>query len=212
MNARENYIQAVLHNVSASKAECEKIETDLRAHLEEAVRAGEPLKDVLDRMGSPEEVAAAFMEESQMQYAGFWIRMGAFVLDMIVVIAMMGILSILVILGSNFVPQHPETVFSTLIGALAILMILAGVFSMMGILFLYFPILEGRFGQTLGKKVFGLRVLKENGLPIGYREAFIRRISFYFDIFPVDALFVPFTEKCQRGFDIIAHTVVIREK
>jgi uncharacterized RDD family membrane protein YckC len=36
-------------------------------------------------------------------------------------------------------------------------------------------------------------------------------LSFYFDILPFDALFILFTEKRQRGFDIIARTVVIKE-
>ncbi len=80
-----------------------------------------------------------------------------------------------------------------------------------GIFLLYFPILEGRFGQTLGKRLLRLHVLKETGLPIGYKEAFLRRLSFYFDFIAVDALFIPFTRKRQRAFDIIARTVVVRE-
>lgn len=48
-------------------------------------------------------------------------------------------------------------------------------------------------------------------MPIGYREAFLRRLSFYFDFIVLDALFIPFTAKRQRAFDIIARTVVIQE-
>jgi uncharacterized RDD family membrane protein YckC len=56
-----------------------------------------------------------------------------------------------------------------------------------------------------------LWVLKENCLPIGYTEAFLRRLSYYFEIMAVDALFIPFTPKRQRAFDIVARMVVIRE-
>ena len=76
---------------------------------------------------------------------------------------------------------------------------------------LYFPILEGRFGQTLGKRLLGIRVLHESGLPIGFKEAILRRLPFYFDFWPIDGLFVLFTAKKQRAFDIVARTVVVRE-
>jgi uncharacterized RDD family membrane protein YckC len=75
---------------------------------------------------------------------------------------------------------------------------------------LFFPIAEGRFGQTLGKRLLGLRVLKESGLAIGYKEAFLRRIPFYFRFAVLDALFVPFTAKKQRAFDLVARTVVVK--
>jgi uncharacterized RDD family membrane protein YckC len=36
-------------------------------------------------------------------------------------------------------------------------------------------------------------------------------LSFYFEIFPIDALFVFFNPKHQRGFDMIARTIVVEE-
>jgi uncharacterized RDD family membrane protein YckC len=59
--------------------------------------------------------------------------------------------------------------------------------------------------------LLGLRVLREDGLPINYMEAFLRRISYYFEVLPVDALFIPFTSKRQRAFDIVARTIVVRQ-
>ena len=41
--------------------------------------------------------------------------------------------------------------------------------------------------------------------------SFLRRLSYDFEIQPVDALFIPFTEKRQRAFDIVARTVVVHE-
>jgi len=73
------------------------------------------------------------------------------------------------------------------------------------IVIVYFPLLEGRFGQTLGNWLFGrLIVRSEDGLPAGYGKAILRRISFNFEILPIDALFIPFNPKHQRGFDILA--------
>ena len=89
--------------------------------------------------------------------------------------------------------------------------ILGGI-AVAGAVLLYFPISEARFGKTWGKAAMGLRVVKENGLSIGYKEAILRRLSFFFNIFWLDAIFMFFTEKRQRAFDIIAKTVVIREQ
>jgi hypothetical protein len=97
------------------------------------------------------------------------------------------------------------------VGALLVALAVSAGLATIGTILLYFPIQEGRFGQTLGKRLLRLWVLKEDGLPIGYKEAFLRRLSYYFDILPVDALFIPFTAKRQRAFDVVAHTVVVRE-
>ena len=67
------------------------------------------------------------------------------------------------------------------------------------------------FGKTLGKYLMRIRVVRETGSPIGLGSSFVRRLSFYFDILWVDALFIFFTDKNQRALDIVAKTVVARE-
>jgi len=111
---------------------------------------------------------------------------------------------------ANLVPHEPRG-WDYALGAALIAAVIGCGLAAVGVIILYFPIQEARFGQTVGKRLCGLRVLRENGLPIGYREAFLRRLSFYFDVLVVDALFIPFTAKRQRAFDIVARTVVIRE-
>jgi uncharacterized RDD family membrane protein YckC len=111
---------------------------------------------------------------------------------------------------SSLVPQHPAG-FDYIVRAGIILAVSVCTLAVVDVAVLYFPILEGRFGRTLGKRLLKLWVLKQNGLPIGYTEAFLRRLSYYFEIMAVDALFIPFTPKRQRAFDIVARTVVIRE-
>jgi uncharacterized RDD family membrane protein YckC len=206
-SAKQNvnqYVSAVMHNVHASSADSQRIEADLRAHLEEAIQRGEPPQQAFERMGSPEEVAAAFMSQVNLAYSSFWRRLAAFAIDVLLILIPTIILGILGTIAEAMIPPHPQATADYAVGALAILGLIACTLAALCIFLLYFPLLEGRFGQTLG-----MQVLKENGLPIGYREAFLRRISFYFDIFPFDALFIFFTQKHQRGFDIIARTVVI---
>ena len=82
---------------------------------------------------------------------------------------------------------------------------------MIGIALFYFPLLEWRFGKTLGKHLLRIRVVRETGSPISLGQAFVRRLSYYFEMLVIDALFIPFTDKKQRALDIIAKTVVAKE-
>ena len=76
----------------------------------------------------------------------------------------------------------------------------------------YFPVLEHRAGKTLGKHLLGLRVQTEDRTRIGLGRAFLRRLSFFFEFLLLDSFFIPFTAKKQRAFDIVARTIVLREK
>ena len=99
-----------------------------------------------------------------------------------------------------------------MLGGTLILATVVCALTTVGVVVFYFPILEGRFGRTPGTRLVRLWVLKENGLPIGYKEAFLRRLSYYFEIQPVDALFILFNDRRQRAFDIVARTVVVHER
>jgi uncharacterized RDD family membrane protein YckC len=212
MNEIEEYVSSVLHSVTASPTERRRIEADLRAHLSQAVEDGGSIQDILARMGDPEEVAAAFMAQINLRFAGFWPRLGAFVIDIVLLVFIALIFGGIAFAANTVVPPHPESLPDYLYGALVLLVLISSALVGMSAFLLYFPLLEGRFGQTLGKRLLGLRVLKEDGLPIGFREAFIRRLSYYFEFLPIDALFIFFNPKHQRAFDIIARTIVVQER
>lgn len=212
MDEIDHYLLAVRHNLAAANdSDRERILNDLRAHLVEAVATGEPAGAVITRLGQPEEVARAFMSQAPLPYANFGLRLVAFLIDMLVIFVAASICIPLFIVTSNLVPRHPQGV-EIVLAALVLLLPAAFALTFIGIIVLYFPILEGRFGQTLGKRLLNLLVVREDGLPIHYKEAFLRRISFYFEVFAIDALFVFFTAKRQRAFDIVARTVVIHKK
>ncbi len=211
-NVSEQYLQKVMDLIHAPAAERARIEDDLRAHLQEALVPGEDLPSLVERMGEPREVAAEFMAEVPRVYAGFWPRLAAFLIDMVLVIFIGGVGGGLFVFLTNLSqnPSGSETLGAILGGAM---ILLAVVFANAAIAMViaYFPLFEARFGQTLGKRLLHLRVLSENGLPVGTWQAVLRRLSFYFEIFPIDALFVFFNPKKQRGFDILARTVVVKE-
>lgn len=211
-NLAEQYVQKVMGMIYAPEKDRARIEADLESHLQDGMAGGEDMAVLVKRMGDPREVAAEFMSEVPLVYGGFFRRMAAFLVDMIIIVFFGALAAVLSISLADVVPQHPSGLLENVLGGIIILFVLIGANSCIAIIMVYFPLLEGRFGQTLGKRLFGLIVRSEDGLPAGYGKAILRRISFYFQLLPIDALFIPFNPKRQRGFDIVARTIVVRAK
>jgi uncharacterized RDD family membrane protein YckC len=82
---------------------------------------------------------------------------------------------------------------------------------------LYFIALEGAFGQTIGKKTAHIKVVKEDGSPITYKEAVIRALIGVLDGVPtiipglIGCIVIWQSHKKQRLGDLAAHTVVVAE-
>jgi uncharacterized RDD family membrane protein YckC len=211
-NIAEQYVEKVMRLIYAPEKERAQIRSDLEGHLREGMERGEDMTALVERMGDPREVAAEFMSAVPLVYAGFGRRTAAFLVDLAVLVLFAGAAAALTILLSNAVPRHPSTLAENFYGGALILLVLVGANACIAMLLAYFPLLEGRFGRTLGKRLFGLRVLSEDGLPASYWQTFLRRLSFYFEILPFEALSIPFHPKRQRWFDVLAKTVVVREK
>jgi uncharacterized RDD family membrane protein YckC len=82
----------------------------------------------------------------------------------------------------------------------------------------YFAIFEWLWhGQTPGKRWLKLRVIREDGRPISFFEAIVRNLLREFDIMPfpfysVGLISVFSTDRDQRVGDLVAGTVVVRER
>ena len=68
-------------------------------------------------------------------------------------------------------------------------------------------------GQTLGKKAMGIKVVKEDGKPLGYSEAVVRYVGYIISIIPLGLgyFWVIWDEKKQGFHDKIAKTLVVKE-
>lgn len=78
--------------------------------------------------------------------------------------------------------------------------------------FVYFPVMESAYGQTLGKRVTGTRVVSINGQPLSLGKASIRRLLDTVDLSLwglVGILVIKNTEKHQRVGDLVANTIVV---
>jgi uncharacterized RDD family membrane protein YckC len=96
--------------------------------------------------------------------------------------------------------------------AFAILLLL------LGLLFgLYKMLFEAIWnGQTPGKRIAGIRVVRQNGLPVTFFPVMIRNLMRIIDVLPstyiLGALCVLFTKQHQRLGDMAAGTVVVRDR
>jgi uncharacterized RDD family membrane protein YckC len=213
MNAINEYARQVMDLIPPAHPERHRIELDLRAHLEETVTElqGSP-SAAFDRMGDPRAVALGYLADVPMRYASVGRRVLAFVIDMLAGVAVLGtvvatcalIFGILAVAEETSQSGPPEMSFAILavlgvafIASLAILSIV------------YFPLLEWRYGQTLGKYLLAIHVVAEDGLRARLPATIVRRIPFFLEFFWVDAIVAFFTERKQRAFDLVARTLVV---
>lgn len=206
MNEIDRYVEDVMHRIAPGFPGRHRIETDLRSHLAERVAGGEKSSSAAARMGPPAEVARGFLESTEPQLASRADRLGGFLFDVgLGALAVASITLVAVVaLGSNSTTPMSDWPLPLAV-ALGICAVIVFV-----LVILYFPVLESLFGQTAGKRVFGTFVARENGERVGFWTAVVRRIPFMFDIWPVDAVFLLFTARRQRAFDLAARTIVIQ--
>jgi len=118
------------------------------------------------------------------RYAGFWIRLGAYIIDSFILFALILVCAI------------------TIVGILAIPFVALG----------YFPYLWWKRGATFGQSALGLRVVREfDGGPVDGGMAVLRFIGYFVSslVFDLGFIWVAF-EPCKRGWhDMIAGTVII---
>jgi uncharacterized RDD family membrane protein YckC len=115
-----------------------------------------------------------------------------------------------------------DTVVLTVVGML----LLAGSFAsgslkamatsvvLLTVLFMVYGwVLEGWMGQTIGKRLLSIVVVKEDGSPCGFGPAFLRNFFRFVDglfYYAVGFIAMALTEKRQRIGDRLANTVVVR--
>jgi uncharacterized RDD family membrane protein YckC len=81
----------------------------------------------------------------------------------------------------------------------------------------YYFLQEGALGATLGKLLFGLRVLRLDGTRAAWREAGLRTLLRVLEVNPLvfgvlpGGLIVAFSKRKQRLGDMLARTVVVRK-
>jgi uncharacterized RDD family membrane protein YckC len=168
---------------------------------------------------SPASTAGVAAAPGAVQHAGFWRRLGAFVIDWLIMSAVQWVLQ-LVLTGVGVInidefmkdfEANPDTVdWGPL---LAMFWILGAVMFVVQIL--YFAIMESsKYQATLGKMVLGIVVTDTDGKRISFGRAIGRNLGKIVSqiILFIGYLMVAFTEKKQGLHDIMAKCLVVVKK
>lgn len=154
-----------------------------------------------------------FSARAASPYEGVAIRFVAILIDTIIIAIISGVLTlpfqvpfvtVTNLTGTPSVTTTPNP-FSWVGGLISLL-----------VFFLYFILLEGAYGQTVGKMAVKIKVVREDGIKIDYADATVRNILRVIDLIPyfipylLGAILIWSSDKKQRVGDRAAHTVVVK--
>ena len=158
---------------------------------------------------TPESIAFSY------ELAGLGSRFLALVVDQAIqIVTLVAIFGAIILAGSRVGSSHVKPVLSQqLVQSMAIALILVIVFV---VLFGYFIVFEAAWnGQTPGKKLLGLRVVRDGGYPIDFGASLIRnlirvgeQLLGYYIFAAISALISP---ENKRLGDLAAGTIVVRD-
>jgi uncharacterized RDD family membrane protein YckC len=163
----------------------------------------------LSTAGQPVQRPAVAERVAALSYQGVAIRFVAQLIDVVILGVVFWVLGFT---GAGDVTIDASTAQVSISPFFGLLILLDVV-----IAFLYFTILEGHYGQTVGKMIVKIKVVKQGDKSsVSYLEAAVRTILRIIDLIP---FFVPYllaavliwsSEKKQRLGDRVAQTVVVQ--
>lgn len=163
---------------------------------------------------------ASLQPSGDVRYAGFWLRVAAYILDSLIIGIPMFFISMIIgfVYGFLMAMSHPgtrNTLFNedgNLNASFVVFELCVMAFSMT-VHWLYYALQESSSAQaTIGKRVIGLRVTDMHGQRIGFGKATGRFFGKILSglILCVGYIMAGITEKKQALHDMIAGTLVVR--
>lgn len=155
-------------------------------------------------------------EEVTMTYAGFWRRLGACLIDGIIVGIIMKISTSVMMIplsryfSSIYLSNNPQQL-EAMVPSLMIILVTSMLVGM-SLQALYFILMWGYKGATLGKMALKIKIVNTEGSDISYGSAFLRYIGTIISGIPLclGYLWMLWDDKKQTWHDKIASTCVIR--
>jgi uncharacterized RDD family membrane protein YckC len=202
MTVADDYVNHVIEYMPRNMPRRAQIGVELRGHIAERVASGQAVDDVLRQLGDPVALAESYLAEVPLESAPHGRRIGAKLVDLLtfcVVFAVMLVPAMVLIVRGEGLQLLP---FSIVIAVVLTTMLFAA----------YTVIAEWRFGQTLGKRAFNLRVVRESGAQISLGQSVVRQLPAFFQFYWIDVLFALFTDRRQRAFELLSKTRVVVAK
>ena len=151
---------------------------------------------------NPYSSPAAVSDVPQQQFAGFWIRLGAWLIDYIIVILVGG--------GIGMIIGFVGFAIGLDQNAISVVAQLAGIV----IAWLYYALQEASVHQaTFGKRAVGLKVVDANGDVISFARATGRYFAKFLSwiLLCVGFILIAFHSEKQGLHDILAKTYVVKQ-
>ena len=145
------------------------------------------------------------------RFAGFWIRSVAYAIDSILIGLCMRLLEFGYLRGAHedffgdSFSRFLEFDWNSLMPMMAIELLLT---------FSYFTFFLGRYGQTPGKMICGLKVIRSDGGDVTYTQAALRTLGYYVNrvTLGLGFIWVAIDPRKQGFHDKIARTYVVRPR
>ena len=157
---------------------------------------------------SPTYRAPAYYTGTPTPYQGVAIRFVAILIDYVIIGIISGLLVFPFVVAAIAAAATSGNISALSWGSIAAASLIG-----LALWFLYFTLLEGHYGQTIGKMALNIKVVREaDGAPIDYGEAAVRTILRIIDglfDYLIGAIFIWTSDEKQRLGDRVAHTVVV---
>lgn len=151
------------------------------------------------------------------ELVGFWPRLGAYLMDMLLLSVVFAIISIP---WRDQIQQAQKEMFSASFGidmdkTIQVLMRLGIIWTVQSLLSMtYYVCMNGKLGASVGKLIIGARIVNLDGSPIGFGRAFLRYCYEVLSYIPVGIgyLMIGFREDRRGLHDLLAKTQVIYKR
>jgi uncharacterized RDD family membrane protein YckC len=195
----DDYVNDVLSRMPDAMPRRAQIGAELRGHIAERVATGTPLDQVLRQLGDPAALADSYLAAVPLTAAPHGRRLLAKLVDVFLIIVFF------MVLGFAAAAVMALDVREELVWmAMVLCFVVAGILAA-----LYTIVLEWRYGYTAGKYLFGLLVVRESGARITFGQSLVRQLPVFLQVGWVDAMFVLFTDRRQRAFELLSKTRVV---
>ena len=158
----------------------------------------------------PPRIAAPSVPIPAVRWGGFFRRVAAFILDAVIVLLLAMLMGIMSFIGYKVgLAAHNRIVSVGNAGPLVLFLTFGWIFLATA----YFVVFHGMDGKTIGKWLFGLRVISAGQTPVTYRQAFLRWLACIVVTIPlgIGVLWILFSREKRGWHDSIARTWVIRD-
>lgn len=147
---------------------------------------------------------------SRLNYAGFWVRLAAYALDVLFLSAIIGVIIFVIVLGVGFGALFGQDE-SALEPVTSVALVVAAVIGFL-LLITYYVFFWTWGGQTPGKQIMGLKVVRADGSLLPWPWALLRLVGYLVGLLTLFAgyLVAAFDRRRQGLHDKMARSYVIK--